>query len=80
MAYNRYGEWYCDKCGGGGRDGDCICPPAPDLAEQLLAEQNAKATAARRAKAKAARQAREQVMKDSGLVKVKGALGGTYWE
>ena len=26
------------------------------------------------------RQSREQVMRDCGLVKVKGALGGTYWE
>ena len=27
-----------------------------------------------------ARREREQVLRDSGLVKVKGALGGTYWE
>lgn len=26
------------------------------------------------------RKAREQVMRDCGLIKVKGALGGTYWE
>ena len=26
------------------------------------------------------RRARAQVMKDIGLVKVRGALGGTYWE
>jgi hypothetical protein len=28
----------------------------------------------------AARQSREQAMKDLGLTKVRGALGGTYWE
>lgn len=27
-----------------------------------------------------AKQAREEVLKSLGLVKVKGALGGTYWE
>ena len=27
-----------------------------------------------------ARQDREQVLRDCGLVKVRGALGGTYWE
>ena len=28
----------------------------------------------------ARRREREQVLRDLGLVKVKGALGGTYWE
>jgi len=32
------------------------------------------------ARASASRKAREQAYKDCGLVKVKGALGGTYWE
>jgi hypothetical protein len=36
--------------------------------------------AAKRARARANRKAREEVMKSLGLVKVKGALGGTYWE
>ena len=31
-------------------------------------------------KVRASRKAREQVLRDLGLVKVKGALGGTYWE
>ena len=26
------------------------------------------------------RREREQILRDMGLVKVKGALGGTYWE
>jgi hypothetical protein len=32
------------------------------------------------AKSSANRKAKEQAYKDCGLVKVKGALGGTYWE
>ena len=33
-----------------------------------------------RIRANANRKAREQVMRDCGLVKVRGALGGIYWE
>ena len=33
-----------------------------------------------RIKARDARKARDQVLRDCGLVKVRGALGGTYWE
>jgi hypothetical protein len=32
------------------------------------------------AKRKASRRERESIMRSLGLVKVKGALGGTYWE
>jgi len=32
------------------------------------------------ARASASRKAREQAYKDCGLVKIKGALGGAYWE
>lgn len=35
---------------------------------------------ARAQRARENRKAREQVMRDCGLVKVRGALGGTYWE
>ena len=28
----------------------------------------------------ASRKIREQIMRDLGLVKVRGAMGGTYWE
>lgn len=28
----------------------------------------------------ASRRIREQIMRDMGLIKVRGALGGTYWE
>jgi hypothetical protein len=35
---------------------------------------------ASRVKAGAARRNRDQSMRDIGMVKVRGALGGTYWE
>lgn len=34
----------------------------------------------KRVRAHQRRQERDQVMRDAGLVKVKGILGGTYWE
>jgi len=34
----------------------------------------------KRKRRNAARKAREQAMRDCGLVKVRGALGGVYWE
>lgn len=34
----------------------------------------------RNAKARSARKARESAYKSCGLIKVRGALGGTYWE
>jgi uncharacterized membrane protein YvbJ len=59
----------CEKCGeeNSGRDGENLC------------------LACRRGKTKrvdAARKRRERdaVMRSLGLVKVRGALGGTYWE
>ena len=35
---------------------------------------------ARQQRAKANRKAKEDAMRSLGLVKVRGALGGTYWE
>jgi hypothetical protein len=35
---------------------------------------------ARRARARENRKARESALRDHGMVKVRGALGGTYWE
>lgn len=51
----------------------------------LVCEEGQEATpgsrlAKTRAKAKVLRQERDKVMKSIGLVKVRGALGGTYWE
>lgn len=33
-----------------------------------------------RIRSRQARKAREQVLRDLGMVKVRGAMGGTYWE
>lgn len=58
----------CELCGDeiATRDGDNRCQDC---------ENNKK-----RAAAKAKRKAREDAYRSCGLVKVKGALGGTYWE
>ena len=60
----------CESCGEeyGGRDGDNVCPAC----EQ--------ANTTRRRRRSLARREREAVMRDLGMVKVRGALGGTYWE
>jgi len=62
----------CEECGVeiGGRDGENVCPDCDRKTRK----------AARRARARANRKAREDVLRSCGLVKVRGALGGTYWE
>jgi len=59
----------CEKCGEEicGKDGENFCSDC---------EQKKK----KRDKTNAARRAREAALRSVGLVKVKGALGGTYWE
>lgn len=54
------------------RDGDNECQSCEDWADE--------ANRAKRRKANQRRRERDQVMQDLGLVKVRGALGGTYWE
>ena len=63
----------CEKCGLeiGTRDGENVCRDCDGT------EGRRRGAAVR---AKANRQAREAVMQSLGLVKVKGALGGVYWE
>ena len=62
----------CENCGEeiGTRDGDNLCGRCDD--EQGRHAKNARRNAARRARDEAAR--------SLGLVKVRGALGGTYYE
>jgi uncharacterized Zn finger protein (UPF0148 family) len=57
----------CGKCGQEifGGDGDNRCPPCERGKKQ---------------KAALSRKEREDVMRSLGLVKAKGARGGTYWE
>lgn len=58
----------CNKCGVEyeGRDGNNTCPDCE------------KGKGKRRASAD--RKARESALRDCGLVKVRGAMGGVYWE
>ena len=64
---------FCEVCGAeiGTRDGDNRCRSCDDIED---------ASKAKRAKANKARRERESVLRDCGLVKVRGALGGVYWE
>jgi len=59
----------CEICGEeiGTKDGDNVC----SLCE---------AKELRKASRRRQRREREEVLRDSGLVKVRGALGVTYWE
>ena len=61
----------CERCGKeiDTKDGDNLCQ-ACDMAE----------ASGKRLRRNALRRERDQVMRDCGLVKVRGALGGTYWE
>jgi alpha-D-ribose 1-methylphosphonate 5-triphosphate synthase subunit PhnG len=65
---------FCENCSNeiGTKDGDNLCDTC-DRAEgdkKLLANQRRKLN----------RKARESALRSCGLVKVRGALGGTYWE
>ena len=62
----------CNVCGNEfyGVDGENTCATCEREARNK----------ARRARANSNRKARESVLRDMGLVKVRGALGGTYWE
>jgi len=57
----------CESCGVeiDGRDGENRCQTCDD---------------GRKAKRRLARKEREAILRSCGLVKVRGACGGTYWE
>jgi uncharacterized Zn finger protein (UPF0148 family) len=63
----------CGNCGKeiATKDGENFCEPC-DRAETVRQRRNLRARERRRE--------REAVLRSLGLVKVKGALGGTYWE
>jgi len=68
---------FCAHCG------DLISTPDGDNRWRTCEEAAEKRRAARRkarAKANAQRREREAALRDCGLVKVRGALGGVYWE
>lgn len=62
----------CEHCGEeiGTRDGDSLCDACERAAEN----------GQRRKSARSDRRSRESALRSCGLVKVRGALGGTYWE
>ena len=69
----------CEICGcsiDGTRDGENRCPSCEDIEEASRTE----TVKQRRAKANCLRHERDAAMKSLGLVKVRGALGGVYWE
>lgn len=62
----------CKNCGSeiGGKDGDNYCLACDGADAKVL-------TAQRR---RMRRRERDQCLRDLGLVRVRGALGGVYWE
>lgn len=64
---------FCEICGDeiATKDGDNRCPDCEQALESRTKRVNRRT---------ALRREREQALRDLGLVKVKGALGGTYWE
>lgn len=61
----------CEKCGDEiyTRDGDNRCPSCDEARSK-----------AKRESARLRRRERDNAMRSLGLVKVRGAMGGTYWE
>lgn len=60
---------YCLRCGDmfdKGRSKSDLCPACRRRDARIRAAHN--------------RKARESILRDCGLVKVRGALGGVYWE
>jgi uncharacterized Zn finger protein (UPF0148 family) len=68
---------FCNICGIEiyTRDGDNTCPECEKMNEM----KSTKKAAARR-RARVNRLMREEILRSCGLTKVRGALGGIYWE
>jgi hypothetical protein len=64
----------CEMCGNG-HGGKDFCQDC-----EMLAEEQGRKAEAKKAKARAARRARDEAYRSCGMVKVRGAMGGTYWE
>ena len=67
---------FCRICGTeiATKDGENLCVKCDDA----VATDGPKK--AKLAQARKQRRAREQALRDCGLVRVRGAMGGTYWE
>lgn len=65
----------CERCGDeiATRDGENLCK-ACDASQDHNVKRLSRTAAAKR------RRERDAVMESLGLVKVRGAMGGTYWE
>jgi NMD protein affecting ribosome stability and mRNA decay len=63
---------FCQRCGEeiATKDGDNLCQACDE----------AKETRMTKFRARLKRMAREELLRDCGLVKVRGALGGVYWD
>lgn len=65
----------CEACGDeiSTKDGEGLCARCEAMEERGKDPKKA-------ARARRARRSRDAAMRSLGLVKVRGALGGTYWE
>ncbi len=66
----------CERCGDeiATRDGENLCAACEESEERNVHG------AGRLQKARARRRERDDTMRSLGLTKVRGAMGGTYWE
>lgn len=67
----------CELCGTeiSTRDGENRCQACESVQDEVTTKRLQKLK-----KARIARRERDAVMRSIGLVKVRGAMGGTYWE
>lgn len=72
----------CELCGEeiATRDGENRCPTCGDNPSMQGRGDTAATAKAKRARRNANRRARDEVMRSLGLTKVRGAMGGVYWE
>lgn len=71
---------FCERCGEeiATKDGENLCPQCDEVIG--LGIPQLERADARRRRVRFNRRQRESMLKSLGLVKVRGALGGTYWE
>ncbi len=62
------------------RIGQAIVPSFNDYVPVSLTREAEVLAEVKRLRHNKARRSRDQAMRDLGMVKVRGALGGTYWE
>jgi uncharacterized Zn finger protein (UPF0148 family) len=69
---------FCNRCGEeiSTKDGENFCQACEEAMDSVRSQR----TDAARRRAVMIRKAREEALRSCGLVKVRGAMGGTYWE